>query len=205
MPAADAPPWPDELAERLRSGGLLIRAKDGDLYRLRHIRTDDADSLMRGYDAMSERAKWFRMLHALPHLTHEMAQDFCTVDPASECCAVVEGHDALQGEVLGGARVAGLAPGGNAEFSVSVRPEAQGLGVARQALEAMIEVARQAHCQSVFGIIARSNRRMLALARRLGFRIETDPDDRRLMLARLQLGTPGSIAPEPPKMQRTGG
>ena len=173
--------------DRLVAHEITARGKDGAVYRMRPIRPSDAASLMRGYDALSERSKWFRMLYAVPHLTDEMALRFCSPDPASEACVVVEGRRALDGEILGGARVADLGPGRAAEFAVSLRPEARGLSLARQALEAAIEIARESGCASVWGSIASENEEMRHLAKRLGFTTRRDPDDGSLLLATLSL------------------
>lgn len=162
-----------------------IEARDGQVYHLRPIRRSDAPSLMRGYDALSERAKWFRMLHAQPHLSAQMALDYCT-PPEDEVCLVFEGHGALQGELLGGARIAGLGPGRMAEYSVSLRPEARGLGLARASLEAVIEVARARGCAGVIGLVARRNHAMRGLAKRLGMKEVIDADDPSLVVTDLR-------------------
>lgn len=158
---------------------------------MRPIRPSDAASLMRGYDALEERSKWFRMLHAVPHLTEDMALDFCSPDPSVEFCVVLEGRGELTGEILGGARVAGIGPGRAAEFAVSLRPEARDLGLARQALEVAIEIAREGGCASVWGSVSARNGEMLALAKRLGFATQPDPDDMSLLSARLSLRRDG--------------
>lgn len=166
---------------------VLIQGKDRCDYRIRPIRPTDADSLIRGYDALSDRAKWFRMLHAVPHLTREMADAFCNPDPDDEICLVIEGRGALAGEILGGARIGGVGPGKAGEFSVSVRPEARGLGLARRALVGVIDVAWNQGCTMIWGSVARRNDAMRGLAERLGFTLRMDPDDRTLLLAELQL------------------
>jgi acetyltransferase len=91
-----------------------------------------------------------------------------------------------RGEIMGGARIARDDAGEMAEFSVSLRPEAQGLGLARQALKTVLELAPTLGCRRVFGIIARENTAMLALARRLGFEVSEDQDDRSLLRATLK-------------------
>lgn len=169
--------------------GTLI-GKDGESYSFRSIRASDAGSLMRGYDAMSDESKWSRLLTALPHLSEEMAARFCTPDPAQEVCLVIEGRGALAGEILGGARVAGLDPGKRAEFAVSLRPEARGLGLARQVLQAAIEVARARGCSGVWGTISAENLEMLRLARRMGMTVERDHDDWSIETARLDFAAP---------------
>jgi len=160
--------------------------KNGERYRLRPIRTTDAPSLIRGFDAMSDQAKWFRMLNAVPHLSEEMAARFCAPDPARDLCFVIEGHGELLGEILGGARIAGEDDGA-AEFSVSLRPEAQTLGLASGALEAILQAAHRKGINHVWGTIAVRNAPMIALARRLGFNLLSDPDDASLIRADIEL------------------
>ncbi|MGF1445464.1 MAG: GNAT family N-acetyltransferase [Pikeienuella sp.] len=164
-----------------------ITGKDGKLYAVRPICPADAPSLIRGYEAMTEQGKWFRMLYAVPHLSEAQALQFCSPDGRTELCIVVEGHGALENDILGGARIMDVGGGRDAEFSVSLRPEARGLGLARAALERVIEVARDAGCRSVWGTIAARNHAMLGLAERIGFEIKRDPDDFSLMIATLPL------------------
>lgn len=93
-----------------------VAGKDGRSYVIRPIRASDAPSLMRGYAAMTETSKWFRMLHAVPHLTKAMALDFCMPNLEHDLCLVLEGRGDLEGEILGGARIAGSADGRSCEF-----------------------------------------------------------------------------------------
>lgn len=173
--------------EQLATGGIDIRCKDGNDYHVRLIRPDDAARVMRGYDALSERAKWFRVLHTLPHLTPQMAQNFATPDPDRVVAVVVEGRGKLAGELVGSARIADVGPGKSGEFSVTVRPEAAGLGLARQALQIVIDAAREAGCRSVWGSISIYNRPMIGLANRLGMTLRNDPDDTTLLIGELEL------------------
>lgn len=164
----------------------MVKGKDGETYLVRPIRRSDAPSLMRGYDAMSDEAKWFRMLHTVPHLSEEMALQFCSPDPNRDLCAVIEGHGRLTGEILGGARIA-CDGAGAAEFSVSLRPEAQGLGLAHHALDAILQGAAEMGCKVAWGVISAQNTPMLALARRMGFRLTSDPADPSLVIAEIEL------------------
>ena len=171
------------LYHRLLARAVTACGKDGQAYVMRPIRPADAPSLMRGYDAMSESGKWFRMLHFVPHLTEAMAEAFCTPDPARELCVVLEGNGALAGEILGGARFAGAEDGRAVEFAVSLRPEVRSLGLARQALETVLAVAKERGYETVWGTISADNAAMLALARRLDFDLRRDPDDVSLLVA----------------------
>jgi acetyltransferase len=175
------------LRRELEVNHITVTAKNGDIYLLRPIAPSDVPSLIRGYDAMSEQAKWFRMLHTVPHLTEVMARRFCSPDQDRDLCIVIVGHGSLQGEILGGARIAGEADGRRAEFSVSLRPEAQGLGLAHKALQMVLQAAKEMGYERVWGSIALQNMAMLGLARRLGFTLSPDLDDTALVHAEIDL------------------
>lgn len=177
------------LRDRLERREITLVAKDGRSYAIRPIRPSDAPSLMRGYDAMTNTSKWFRMLHEVPHLTESMALEFCTPDPKHDLCVVLEGCGDLAGEILGGARIAGARDGKSVEFSVSLRPEAQGLGLARKALETVFSVAKEEGYTRLWGSIHNRNIPMLHLAESMGFRLRRDPDDASLVVADLGAGT----------------
>jgi RimJ/RimL family protein N-acetyltransferase len=173
--------------ERLDNGGIALPGKDGQSYLMRPIRPADAASLMRGFDAMTDNAKWFRMLSGVPHLTEAMAMAFCRPDPQADLCVVIEGRGALAGEILGGARIAGAEDGISAEFSVSLRPEAEDLGLARKALETVFAAAKDMGYARIFGSVHARNAPMLELAKKMSFRLRRDPQDASLMLAELLL------------------
>ncbi|ABI55910.1 GNAT family N-acetyltransferase [Alkalilimnicola ehrlichii MLHE-1] len=160
-----------------------VQAKDGQRYLLRPIRPSDAPSLMRGYQALSPQERWFRMLHAVPELSEDAARAFCNPDLARDFCLVLEGQDGLAGEIVGGARITGEANGRDCEFSVSLRPEVRGLGLAQAALRMALQAAAEAGYERVYGTIARDNRGMIHLAVLLGFNIRQDPDDPAFVIA----------------------
>lgn len=174
------------LRQDLEAGRIAVTARDGRVYRIRPIRPTDAASLQRGYAAMPSEAKLNRMLYKVAELTPDMAARYCTPDPAREYCVVVEGRDALAGEVLGGARLA-YGSGKTAQFTVSLRPEAHGKGLASDAVGTVLGVAREMGLESVWGLIASDNKAMLALARRLGFTLKPNPEDPSETLARIEL------------------
>jgi len=171
------------LREQLRRGAIAIAGKDGESHLARPINAWDAGSLIRCYDAMTERSKWFRVLHRLPHLSEAMALDFCTPDPARDLCIVLEGCGPLVGEILGGARVTGAPDGISAEYSVTLRPEAEGLGLAHQALEIVFAAAKEMGYTHIWGAIHGENGPMLHLAETLHLHMRRDPNDAALMLS----------------------
>ena len=65
----------------------------------------------------------------------------------------------------------------SAEFAVVVRDAYQGEGLGQHLMERLIAVARKRGVRQLVGAVLRENRRMLALAKDLGFR-ESKPIDR---------------------------
>jgi RimJ/RimL family protein N-acetyltransferase len=175
------------LRERLRRGAVTIAGKNGHPHLARPIDATDAGALIRCYDAMTDRGRWFRMLHHLPHLSEDMARDFCTPDPERDLCIVLEGDGPLEGEILGGARITGDKDGRCAEYSVTLRPEAEGLGLAHKALELVFEAAREMGYTHIWGAIHAENGSMLQLAESLDLNLRRDPNDAALMVSEGEL------------------
>ncbi len=182
------------LRERLARHEVFIHGKDGRDYRLRPIAVTDAPSLIRGYNAMSPRERWFRLLHAVPEMTPEAAAAFCQPDPELDICLVIEGQGELAGEILGGARITGAPNRTDGEFSVSMRPEGQGLGLARQALQTVLDAAAEAGYRRIYGFVSAKNDGMRQLAKRLGFITRRDPDDFSQLICEIRLVQP---SPQP--------
>jgi RimJ/RimL family protein N-acetyltransferase len=181
------------LRERLERHAVTIRGKDGRDYCLRPIEPTDAASLIRGYRALSPQERWFRLLHAVPELTPEAAAAFCAPDPNLDICLVIEGQGDLAGDIVGGARITGSPNRTDGEFSVSMRPEVQGLGLARQALQTVLDAAAEAGYRRIYGFVSVKNDGMRRLAKRLGFKIRRDPDDFSQLIAEIRL-----VPPRPP-------
>ena len=175
------------LRQRLADRRVYLEAKNGERYLLRPIEPGDAPSMIRGFNVLSPQQRWFRFLHAVPELTHEAAVAFCTPDPELDICLVLEGRGALAADIVGGARINGEPHREVGEFSVSMRPELQGMGLARQALQTALRAAAEAGYRRVIGYVAARNIAMLRLAERLGFTIRFDPDDPAQRIAEIEL------------------
>lgn len=174
--------------DRVAAGEMELHGALGVDWHVRTIRPSDASSMIRGYDALSEEGKWFRMLHAMPHLSPAMAARFSDLDPDTDFCVVIEGRPELEGlgdEIVGGARIAAGGPGADAEFAVSMRPEVRGRGLAKGALRIALAAAKEMGCANVHGLISHENAPMKGLARSLGFRLRRDPDDMSLIRAEM--------------------
>jgi acetyltransferase len=67
-------------------------------------------------------------------------------------------------------------PGGtSAEFAIVVRSDVQRLGLGRKLLQKLIDYSRARGLHRLYGLVAATNRRMLGLARTLGFDVDVVP------------------------------
>ncbi|GMG82251.1 hypothetical protein LNKW23_14640 [Paralimibaculum aggregatum] len=166
----------------------IVTARDGTRLRLRPIRPADWQGVRQGFESWSAEQKRQRMLGAIEHLSDTAAQRFATLrDPAHEICLVLAAEDD-DSDLLGGARLVGAPGRDDGEFAVSIRGDAQGRGLGRLALEAVLAEGPARGITRAWGLIGRRNEGMLALARRLGFALRAFPDDMALLLAEKDLG-----------------
>jgi acetyltransferase len=99
--------------------------------------------------------------------------------------AVVKRHEReLQ---IGVARYVMQADNESCEFAIVVAADWQGLGLGRHFMLLLIDLARERGLRIMTGQILAANKRMLALARVLGFSIEDAPDDFAMKNVRLEI------------------
>jgi acetyltransferase len=99
-------------------------------------------------------------------------------------------------ETVGEVRMSAEPDGARAEFAIVVRSDFQGKGLGRSLVEKMLRYGRSRGIRTLYGLVNRSNERMLGLARRLGFEIERAPDARTVVVS-LDL----QRRPDPPRVR----
>ena len=182
------------MEERTCSNGdplpRIVTDRHGARLRLRPIRPADWHEVQEGYETWTPQQKRMRMLDTVAHLTEGMARRFATVgDEEHEVCLVLtpEEDDA---DLLGGARLVGRAGAEDGEFAVSVRADAQGRGLGRIALEAVLDAGPSHGITRAWGLVHRRNAGMLGLARALGMAVRPFPDDITLLVSETPLPRP---------------
>lgn len=167
-----------------RLGPRLWRVVDraGRAYALREIRPGDAPALQRAFLEQAPEDRKLRLLSAIPKLPDRMALRFCTVDGVRDFALVLVPEDAPD-TLAGGARLMRDADDpASAEFAVSLASPLKGRGLARKALETVMELGAENGIARVWGSVSRENAGMRALGRRLGMTERGDPDDRSLLI-----------------------
>lgn len=163
-------PYPSHLIER-------VQLPDGKDLIIRPIRPEDAEMEQNFVRGLSEQTKYFRFMQAIKDLTPEMLVRFTQIDYDREMAfiAVVE-YEGAEVEV-GVARYMAR-PGGEAcEFAIVVSDQWRNLGIGTRLMRSLMQNARSRGFRIMDGEVLTANTRMLALAKSLGFRIESDPQD----------------------------
>ena len=163
---------------------------DGRRVRIRAIRPDDRDEVVQAFDRLSRESRYMRFMAALRTVPAQVLERALHLQDAHELGLVAE-VDAPDGiDIVGGARYYVLPGGARCEFAVTIADTWQGAGLASRLLRALIQGASARGLTRMEGFVLAENIRMLGLARRLGFTVQTDPDDATVMIVRLDLTAP---------------
>ena len=157
--------YPAELESReVTSGGLSIF--------VRPIRPEDAPLLMNLFDTLSSTSIYYRFFGHLKSLPHYMLVRFTQVDYDREIDLVAfDEGDKGEEKMLGVARLCTDPDGKRAEFAILVGDPWHGKGVGARLLEISLRIARNRGIETVWGTVLQENEGMLALSRKLGFKI----------------------------------
>jgi acetyltransferase len=160
---------------------------DGSAATLRPIRASDMELERAFVRNLSPQSKFKRFMGELKELSPEQLHAFTHPDRSRESVYVVIRSTAAGEEEIAVARYI-VEPGGDAcEFAITIADAWQGKGVAGRLMRALIRDARARGLARMEGFVLGANTRMLDFVRKLGFKIEFDPDDPAVRIARLDL------------------
>jgi acetyltransferase len=143
---------------------------------VRPIRPEDAPLMTELFQSLSQRSVYFRFFAPLRQFPHSMLARFTQIDYDREIALVAIQEREAEEKMLGVARVI---PGHNrksGEFAVLVGDPWQGKGIGAQLLKRCLALAKKMGLQQVNGIVLAENTHMLALGRKLGFKVRRAPD-----------------------------
>ncbi len=173
-------PYPSELTQRGQlSNGLEIT--------IRPIRPEDASMEKDFVHSLSERTKYFRYMQVIQELTPEMIVRFTQIDYDREMAFVAVTTQQTKQIELGVARYITNPDGRSAEFALVVSDNYQGLGVGARLMTALMQAAKSKGLTTFEGEVLSVNQPMLSLTKKLGFSIESIPDDNEIVRVRKNL------------------
>jgi acetyltransferase len=167
-----------------------ISLRDGRAVHLRGIRESDEAELLQAFDRMSPDARYMRFMRSVREPNLERLRRTLASFPESGI-GIVATVPAADGIDIVGSTIFVI---GNdrtsCEFAINVASDFGGAGLASILMTALIDAAKARGLTEMEGFVLAANQPMLRLARRLGFSIASDPDDRSLRICRLRLGNP---------------
>jgi acetyltransferase len=161
-------PYPNEFENK------VYREDFGELL-IRPIRPEDATLLLSLYESLSPRSIYMRFFTPLRSFQKSMLVRFTQIDYDREIALVaiqdVDGEE----KMLGVSRVILDIRQSYAEFAVIVSDACQGKGIGAELLSQCLAIAKGRGIESVMGVVLAENKQMLALGRKLGFKIARVP------------------------------
>ena len=161
--------------------------RDGRTVHMRAMRPADEAELVQAFGRMSEDARYMRFMRLVREPNIERLRSALASLPESGF-AIVATVPAADGFDIVGSTVYFV---GNdrttCEFAISVASGFGGVGLAGTLLSALVQVAKARGMKEMDGFVLAMNQPMLRLARRLGFSVAPDPEDRAVCICRLDL------------------
>ena len=160
-PAQYAESWP-----LLHAHSLTVRA----------LQPEHADLEVRFGLALSPQSRYERFLGGGVKLTPELLARLVNVDFSRDAALIATVAFDDSETPVGVGRYALTGEDDTAEIAVTIADAWQGCGLGRLLLERVVDAARRNGVRRLTGDVLATNARMLALARRFGFRIDLHPE-----------------------------
>jgi GNAT superfamily N-acetyltransferase len=165
----------DDCHDRISPRVLTLR--NGRTVLVREIRPEDEGMLDDAFARLCKEARYSRFFHVVRSVPVDILRPRAA-GPRGHAVALV----ALSGQgsassMVGGARYVTDSAGEACEFAITVADDWHRMGLARQLMCLLMDIARVRHVRRMEGTVLATNAGMRALAFQLGFRDLPVPDD----------------------------
>ena len=160
------------------------RCYDGRNVVLRPIRPEDEPLERELIAGLSPESSRFRFFYIIKEITHEMLSRFCNIDYDREMAIIAEYTANGRRRNVGVSRLI-VAPGQTGEFAVVVADDFQNNGLGLKLCDMLIGIGQEKGLKNIYGIVSNDNRKMISLARKLGFTRERLSDGESKMILEL--------------------
>jgi len=166
---------------------LDLTLRDGRSVHVRAMRSADEAEVLQAFQRLSDAARYMRFMRVVrepdPKRLREVLASF--PEAGIGLVATVTAADGI--DIVGSAIAVFAADRTSCEFAITVASEFGGTGLATRLMATLIEEAKRRGLKEMEGLVLSQNQSMLRLARRLGFRIESEPGDPTVRVCRLTL------------------
>jgi acetyltransferase len=147
-------------------------AKDGKPVTIRPVRSEDEPLVVKFHETLSDRTVYLRFMQPLlltDRVAHERLARICHGDYDREINLVVERELEDGPAILGAGRLSKIHGENEARFSLLISDRWQGLGLGRELLRRLIEVARNEKIRRLEVVVVPDNTAMLKVCESFGF------------------------------------
>jgi len=164
-----------------------ITLRDGRAVHVRAMRPTDEAELLQVFNRTSDDARYMRFMRVVrePNLERLRKTLAKFPDGGIGLVATIPADDGI--DIVGSAIAVIESEPGHCEFAINVDAAFGGAGLATALMKTLIDSARRRGLTVMEGFVLAENQSMLRLAKRLGFSIAPDAEDRTLRICRLQL------------------
>jgi acetyltransferase len=148
------------------------QTRRGEAVLIRPLQAADYSRLRNFVQALSAETRYKRYLSPRTPGDEEIGR-WATIDPAHEYSLVAVSPEGA-GKLLGEARYV-IEAAGEAELAIAIEDGCQGQGLGRELLTRLIDAARCHGLLRLTGIALSTNRAILGLAQKFGFRLSRTP------------------------------
>ncbi|MEZ8944740.1 GNAT family N-acetyltransferase [Vibrio sp. 10N.247.311.12] len=163
-------PYPVELEER-------IQLKDGTEVLLRPILPEDEPLHADFINRVSKEDLYKRFFSDVGEFNHEALANFTQIDFDREIAFVVVREEQSVPAIIGVSRALINPENTDAEFAILIRSDLKGVGLGRILMTKVIDYCRAKQTKQMSGMTMPTNRGMLTLAQKLGFKIDISFED----------------------------
>jgi len=157
--------------------------EDGMICCIRPIQAEDEPLIYALFKSLSDDTIIYRFGHRLVHIPHEKLVRYCQIDYDREWAFVAVTPDTQK--IIGDVRISKLPDLENAELAILILDTWQGKGIGKILMEYSIAVAKEIGLKSLWMEILKTNRRMLVLGQKYGFKQAYDEEDMVRVVLRL--------------------
>lgn len=144
----------------------------GVVYRIRPIRSDDADRERAFIMGLSPESRFQRLMYTIREPSAEFVARLVNVDQHRDMALVAVLGAGADEKIIGVARYAANPGDRDCEFAVAVADEWQCRGIGSTLATLLFEYAAREGFRSIYGTVLASNQRMIELAEWLGLTVE---------------------------------
>jgi GNAT superfamily N-acetyltransferase len=165
----------------LRQYSDVLRSRQGEVVNVRFVEPRDGEELQNYFRSLSARSRYNRFLGAISELPTPVLDRFTHVSEAAGFTAVatklIGGFETIVGEV----RYIFHPDSERVEFGISIDDRWQGHGIGAALMKNLECRTAALGARGIFGDTLRSNKGMMELARKSGYKFTNHPDDWKLV------------------------